>query len=139
MNWNLVSPKICSAFEEIPVGESQNRPRNIRQGQIDKSIVWAYFDGAAQPHGCGGGIILHLTETHFFQISMGLGHGTNNHAELISLCHPIYFAILQHCKKIQIFGDSKIVIDWFNNTVVFNAYSLRSIMDEIVFFKTYFD
>ena len=66
---------------------------------------------------------------------MGLGHGTNNHAELISLRHLIYFSILHHCRKIQIFGDSKIVIDWFNNTVSCNAYTLRSIMDEVVFSK----
>lgn len=29
--------------------------------------------------------------------------------------------------------------DWFNNTVVCSAYSLRHILEEIVFFKTFFD
>lgn len=137
--WNLIPPKICSAFEELPTEENYNKPKIIRQEQIDKSTPWAYFDGDSQPHGCGGGIIFHLTKSHSFHISMGLGHGTNNHAELISLQHLNYFAILQHCRKLQIFGDSKNVIEWFNNTASCNSYTLRSLMDEIVFFKTYFD
>jgi len=36
-------------------------------------MSWAYFDGAAQQQGYGGSILFHLYETHYFQISMGLG------------------------------------------------------------------
>jgi len=70
---------------------------------------------------------------------MGLGLGTNNHAELISLRHLLYFAIKKNCRNLQIFGDSKNVTDWFNNTVVCSSYSLKNVLEEIVFFKTFFD
>jgi len=70
---------------------------------------------------------------------MGLGLGTNNHVELISLRHLLYFAITKNCRNLQIFGDLKNVIDWFNNNAVCSAYSLKNILEEIVFFKTFFD
>jgi len=97
------------------------------------------FDGAAQQQGCGGGLLFHRLETHYFQISMGLGPGTNNHAKLISLQHLLYFSITKNCRNLQIFGDSKTVIDWFNNRTVYHAYSLKHILEEIVFFKTFFN
>lgn len=48
VNWNLLPPKICAAFEELPNDECQKRPRHIRQEHINTTIPWAYFDGAAQ-------------------------------------------------------------------------------------------
>lgn len=68
---------------------------------------------------------------------MGLGPGTNNHTQLISLRHLLYFAIMKSCWNLQIFGDSKTVIDWFNNTTVCHAYSLKHILEEIVFFQNF--
>lgn len=78
------------------------------------SIPWAYFNGVAQ--GCGGGILLHLFEFHHFKIQIGLEVGTNNFAELISLRHLLHFALAHSCNHLHIFGDSKIIINWFNNT-----------------------
>eukprot|EP00253_Pinus_taeda_P016909 PITA_16909 len=111
VNWNLLPPQICAAYEELPNDDNQKRQRIIQQEQINKAISWAYYDGASQQHGCGGGICLYLSETHYYHICLGLGPGTNNHAELITLCHLLYFAILKQCRNIQIFGDSKIVTD----------------------------
>lgn len=118
---------------------NQTQPKRITPEQINRDVPWAYFDGAAQRQGCSGGILLHLSDTHYFQICLGLGPGTNNHAELITLRHLIYFAMTKNCQQIQIFGDSRTVVDWFNNKSNCHAYSLKHILEEIVFFKTFFD
>jgi len=54
------------SYLEIPAEEHAIKAQNITQEFIDKEHPWAYFDGAAQAQGCGGGIILHLTDSHFF-------------------------------------------------------------------------
>ena len=139
VNWQLLPPSICAAYMEIPFEIKTITPRNILPENINRDMPWAYFDGAAPLQGCGGGILLHLTESHFFHLRMGLGPGTNNHAELITLRHLLYFALYKNCRQIQIFGDSKIVIDWANNKSICHAYSLKHILEEIVFLKTHFD
>ena len=75
----------------------------------------------------------------FFCIRMGLGVGTNNYAELISLRHLLYFALNQNCRHLQIFGDSKIVINWFNCTSACYVHSLKNILDDALFLKSQFD
>lgn len=76
---------------EIPVDEQVVKIRNIALEVIDKEHPWAYFDGSAQEQGCGGGIILHISESHYFHICLGLGEGTNNFVELLTIFHLLYF------------------------------------------------
>jgi ribonuclease HI len=61
--------------------------RTIVEETVDLSRPWAYFDGASQNDGriYGGEVSLYIFETHFFNIKMGLGHGTNNFAELMAV------------------------------------------------------
>ena len=40
----------------------------------------------------GGGAILHLREGHSFVLTMGLGDGSNNYAEILSLKLLLIFA-----------------------------------------------
>ena len=40
-----------------------------------------------------GGACLYLNQSHFFQISLGLGTGTNNYVELMTLKLLLYFSI----------------------------------------------
>ena len=41
----------------------------------------------------------------------GLGAGTSNYAELMTLKLLLCFAIEINCKKLQVFGDSMVVIN----------------------------
>lgn len=41
--------------------------------------------------------------------------------------------------NIHIFGDSKIIIDWFNNITVFHTHTLSNILDEINILKAHFN
>jgi len=90
--------------------------RRILEVEIDHSQPWAFFDGASQNNLSGGGAVLHLSDTHSYTISMGLGEGSNNFAELMSLKLLLIFALEKGCTKITCFGDSLNVINWVNNT-----------------------
>ena len=83
---------------------------------LDRSSPWAYFDGAAQNNACGGGAVLYLTESHFFVLSMGLGEGTNNYSELMSLKLLLLFSLEKGCNNLNFMGDSLNVINWINET-----------------------
>lgn len=106
---------------------------------IDRSRPWAYFDGAENPQGCGGGAILYINDHHHYQIRMGLGPGSNNFAELQSLRLLLLFAREKHCNSIQIFGDSLLVINWFNNLALCHTHTLTALLREVHHLKLLFD
>eukprot|EP00253_Pinus_taeda_P006389 PITA_06389 len=115
-NWLHIISLITAAYHSLP-NPPQPRNRSLRDPPpIDRSTPWAFFDGSAQQQGCGGGFLLYKNEQHFYKVKMGLGRGTNNFAEIISLRHLLHFALGHNCLHIHIFGDSNIIIDWFNNT-----------------------
>lgn len=137
--WPLITAKIVVAYQEIPEKTRTSTAQPHAPEIIDRTISWAYFDGAAQSHRCGGGFLLYLSDQHHYQIKMGLGEGTNNFAELITLRHLLHFALAHSCNNIQIFGDSKIIINWFNSINNCDAQSLRNILDEIMVYKAQFN
>lgn len=123
----------------IPEEAAQNQHRRIEAEVIDHSLPWAYFDGSAQELGCGGGAILHLSDTHSFKIQMGLGRGTNNYAEFLTAKFLIQYALHKHCTHLQLFGDSRLIVNWINKKHICNAYTLKHILDEIHRLITSFD
>ena len=53
-----------------------------------------------------------LSYVHYFSFKVGLGLGTNNFAELCALKLLLILARRHSLDKIQIFGDSQLVINW---------------------------
>ena len=84
--------------------------------ELDKSMPWGYFDGAAQDNICRGGALLYLSETHFVKLVVGLGGGSNNFAELMSLKLLLVFAAKKGHRNMNFMGDSMNVINWINGT-----------------------
>lgn len=82
--------------------------RQIVMEEIDKSYPWEYFDGVAQgdPTNCGGGKVLHISDSHFFQIKYGLGSDTNNYAEIMALKILLLFALKKGYENYKFFGNS---------------------------------
>ena len=64
-------------------------------------------------------------------LSLGLGAGTNNYVELMMLKLLLCFAIERNCKKVQVFGDSMVVIKWINKTQRCKNYSLGTLYEEV--------
>jgi len=67
-------------FKNIPNDDDNPPPRHIVPETIGHTQPWDFFDGSAKEAGGGGGAILYLSDSHHFQIQMGLGGGTNNYA-----------------------------------------------------------
>jgi len=103
-------------YNSFPDRIRAGRVRRIAALDIDRSLPWAFFDGAAQNNLCGGGAVLFLSDSHYFAMSLGLGGGTNNFAELMSLKLLLMFALEKGCTSLNIFGDSLNVIHWINHT-----------------------
>lgn len=139
IHWPLIEAGIISAFNELP----DPHPPKIRRPNpppiIDEGTPWAYFNGAANVQSCGGGIILHLTENNSYNIKAGLGAGTNNFGELITLRHLLHFALSHRCTSINIYGDSQIIINWFNNISTCHMHTLSVILDEVFELKEAFN
>lgn len=57
-------------------------------------------------------MVLHLTENHLFFVKLGSGFGTNSRVELLVLWGLLKFALLKIILHIQIFGDSRVTVDW---------------------------
>lgn len=137
-NWPHIISLITAAYHSLP-DPPQPRNRSPRDPPpINRSTPWAFFDGSAQQQGCGGGFLLYKNEQHFYKVKMGLGPGTNNFAEIISLRHLLHFALGHNCLHIHIFGDSKIIIDWFNNTTECHTHTLLNILEDINILKAQF-
>eukprot|EP00253_Pinus_taeda_P027841 PITA_27841 len=138
-HWNLLGARIIAAYNELP----EPPPAHVRRPHppplIDQSTPWAFFDGAANQQSCGGGIIIHKSNQHFYRIKAGLGTGSNNYAELITLRHLLHFALGHNITCINIFGDSKIIINWFNNIAICHIHTLSIILHEIQEFKSAFN
>ena len=65
--------------------------------------------------------MLYITDEHYFCFKACLGLGTNNYAELCALKLLLFLARRNHLAKIQIFGDSQLVINWaFGKYILMN-------------------
>jgi hypothetical protein len=72
-----------------------------------------WFDGAAQSNGLQSGVggILRLTENSYYKWTFNYGPGTNTRAKLLGVWATLNLAARLNLEALQIFGDSKIIID----------------------------
>ena len=75
-----------------------------------------FFNGACQgtPGSCGSRAVLWFDTSHYFFLKFTAGQGTNNHAEFYTLWILLKTAGEKELKQLQVFGDSKLLIDWAN-------------------------
>ena len=140
-----------SCFEDLPLSPTQvssfslgmmkNIPqklyvasiRTILIEVIDKSYAWGFFDGSAagEPIACGAGGMLFLSDVHCFSFKAGLGASTNNFAELCALKLLLTLARRKSLDKIQILGDSQLVINWAFGKYILMNLELSMILQEV--------
>jgi ribonuclease HI len=105
----------------------------VSEETMDRLRPWEYFDGASQNEGqlCGGGVILHLSDSHHFKIKMGLGPRTNNFVELMALKLLLTFVGEKGISNLQIFGDSMVVINWIRKFQKCHNIKLLPLLEEV--------
>ena len=103
-------------YKALPEYIRAAEQRRILDIELDKTHPWGFFDGAAQNERCGGGDVLYLSDSHHFTLTMGLGFGSNNYDELMSLKLLLIFAIEKGINRLTVGGDSLNVINWIMHT-----------------------
>jgi ribonuclease HI len=92
-----------------------------------------YFDGASHSRGekCGVGAVIKFPVLGIFKIKMNCGSGTNTRSELLALWSLLYFACYKKISILHLVGDSKVIIEWFNNVNELQVISLLPWMRRI--------
>jgi ribonuclease HI len=68
--------------------------------------------------------VLRINEHSTINWTFNCGLGTNTRAELLGVWATLTLASRLHFSKLQVFGDSEIVINWLNNKGNLNVISL---------------
>ena len=133
--------QIVAIIHHFREPEKLLKHRPVREELIDKALPWSFFDGASQDRqlSCGGGGVLYKSESHYFHFSVGLGRGTNNYAELMTLRLLLLFALEQVCMSLQVYGDSLLVIEWAKELIQCHVMLLLPILEEVFLLKQQFN
>ena len=96
-------------------------------------MPWAFFDGANQgePPLGGARAVIFFPSTKKMKIKFATGKASNNKAELSTLWETLKVPKNIHIQEIQIYGDSKVVIDWENEKSTIRAPHLQHLLVEI--------
>jgi ribonuclease HI len=84
---------------------------------INKEMAWGFFDVSCQGSVpiCGLDFILYMFDTHFFTCEANLGQRTNNKGEFTTLFALLKCVVELNIHQLQVFDDSKSVINWMRN------------------------
>ena len=101
--------------------------------EIDKNYAWGYFDGsvAGDPMICGARGMLFISDIHYVSFKAGLGLGTNDYAELCALKLLLRLTRKHNLNKIQVFGDSQLVINWASSKYRLLNIELAMILQDV--------
>ena len=77
-----------------------------------KSMPWDLFDGRGGTWG-----VIHLSNSHSINFKFGMGNGSNNFSELISLKLVLTLALEHGVAHLQVSGDSLLVIKWMRKNL----------------------
>ena len=138
---DIVAAQCIGTLQHFPQLKNTKPKRRVGVLELDKSIPWAFFDGPAQgnPLICGGGGIIYWSDQSFLVSRAGLGEGSNNYAEVMSLKLILLLAVEKNIRKINIMGDSLLIINWANKHSECHTLRLRPILEEIHLLVTRFD
>jgi ribonuclease HI len=95
--------------------------------------MWGYFNGSWQGHppSIGIGVVLFINHNNFINLRYALGGGSDNKVELIALWTSLETTKKKDIRKLQVMGDSKLVIDWAKGKISFQNINLANILRDM--------
>ena len=84
-----------------------------------------FFDGASTLGNGGAGTMLVISKEHFLKIRMRCGKSSNTRVELLALWILLYFVSLLGLPSLEVFGDSKFIVDSSNSLSKLQALELN--------------
>lgn len=108
---------------------------------INREVPWVYFDGTlgGDSTRCGGGAVIYFNDHNSLHIQAGFGNGSNNYAELMALRMLLTKAWEWGSQSLQVFWDSKIILEWAKGTQNYNILRLRPLLEEVKHLTFLFD
>jgi len=86
-------------------------------------VLYGAYQGPTMS--CDLGINFHISQEHLFVGKSNIRSGSNNRNELSSLLSLLTLAINKRVFEVQVFGDSKLCIDWmFDSMKIFQVDSM---------------
>jgi ribonuclease HI len=131
--------KILSNFKWQPSSQKILQYK-VCDYQLTEGTILICFDGAALSNGlcCGAGGTFRAHQTRTTNWYLNCGAGTNNKAELLGLWVSLTLAKIWNLNHILVLGDSKLIIDWINQTCKFNSVHLEGWKQETLKLSTNF-
>ena len=88
---------------------------------------------------CGGGTVLFFTLENSIQFQGGFGMGSNNYVELWALRLLLIKALEWGVSSIQVFGDSRVILDWTRGNSTCNVICLKPLLEEVKLISSCFN
>ena len=94
--------------------KEKKNPRTLKLPAQIENHICCFFDGAAKSTlVCGARSVLWLTDGRKLKWKLRIGRGKNNKAKLMYLWATFFIAFREGYSRLQVMGDSCIIIDWF--------------------------
>lgn len=108
-----------------------------------KKMYSLYFDGASKgnpgPSGYGGVFYNEEMQEIYKYSGMCQGHQTNNFAEYTALVKGLEYALNNNMKELKVYGDSKLVVEQFNQNWKVKSENLKDLYLQAQTFRKKFN
>jgi len=103
-------------------------------------VPWGYFDGACQAdeNFCGVGGLSYISNCHYFKFKGNISQGSNNRAKLMVLRNLMKLALERGIFRLQIFGDSLLVVGWMTQKLAIHNVTLQALATQILENKNHY-
>lgn len=122
----IIGKKVLKAIEEYVID-----PREVKINSLINPVFFGnyhvgFFDGAATEDQSGIGLVVKVSTSHCFKAHMTVRTSTNIREELLALSGLLFLSQHIGSQSLFIFGDSKVVVDWFNGDAGLNVVALQA-------------
>jgi ribonuclease HI len=122
---NFVEKKILKAIAEFSFDSGEVKIKSMLNLVFFGNFLVGFFDGVANEENSGIGLVVKVSPSHYFKAYMAVGIGTNIRVKLLALWGLLLLSQLIGMHSLFIFGDSKVVVDWFNGDAGLNVLVLQ--------------
>lgn len=104
--------KIIGLYKDYSRPGSSPKVKRRYEPSFPADVILSFLNGAASAVSSGAGMLIKVSDRIRCAIWMGCGPGKNMRVELLALWGLLRFSQIMDIRISNIYGDSKVVIDW---------------------------
>lgn len=109
----------------------KRKHRSIKQSDIWNSYLVGFFDDVVISNKCGSEAFIALDCGQYYHFYSNIGTGTNSQVEVNTLWGVLFCVKWLSLESLDVFGDTKVVIEWVNERSTLNPPMLSNWMSRI--------